>query len=125
MINTIFWDFDGVLMNSNDIRDIGFEKVFSEYPAEDVNKLMAFHRNNGGLSRYVKFNYFFEEVRKESVSDDKMLFLLDKFSSIMRELLTDPKLLIKESLEYVKNNHNRINMHIMSGSDQVELRYLC
>ena len=121
----IFWDFDGVLMNSNAVRDQGFIEVLKDYPKEQVEQLMVFHRNNGGLSRYVKFRYFFEEIRGESISDEKIIGWARKFSMIMRQLLVNPDLLIKETLKYVKKNYKDIPMHIVSGSDQEELRYLC
>lgn len=58
-IEIIFWDFDGVIMDSMKVRDEGFKIVLKDYPSDQVEKLMEFHRNNGGLSRYVKFRYFF------------------------------------------------------------------
>jgi phosphoglycolate phosphatase-like HAD superfamily hydrolase len=121
----ILWDFDGVLMNSNEVRDLGFEKVLVDYPKEQVAKLMQFHRNNGGLSRYVKFRFFFEEVLKQTVIESEIQELAASFSVIMKELLTNKELLIKDSLNFVKKHYSSIPMHIVSGSDQSELRYLC
>ena len=121
----ILWDFDGVLMNSNIVRDIGFEKVLADYPAEQVMALMKYHKANGGLSRYVKFRYFFEEVRKEEVSDEQVQALAKKFSIIMQEILFDESLLIKDSIQFVKENFSKFKMHIVSGSDGVELNSLC
>ena len=37
-IKAIFWDFDGVLLNSNDIRDKGFSDVLKDYPYEEVER---------------------------------------------------------------------------------------
>ncbi|CAN5669590.1 HAD family hydrolase [soil metagenome] len=124
-IKTIFWDFDGVLMNSNAIRDLGFQKVLAKYPDEQVELLMNYHRANGGLSRYVKFRYFFEQVLNEAVSDDQIQNLSASFSEIMRSLLVNPELLIQDSLNFVKSNYKEFPMHIVSGSDQTELRHLC
>ena len=31
-IETIFWDFDGVIMDSMKVRDEGFEIVLKDYP---------------------------------------------------------------------------------------------
>ena len=42
MFKTIFWDFDGVLMNSNAVRDRGFLEVLKQYPKVEVDKLMKF-----------------------------------------------------------------------------------
>jgi len=125
MIKVIFWDFDGVLMDSNAVRDLGFERVLSEFPKDQLDKLLAFHQANGGLSRYVKFRYFFEEIRKEPVTDDEILIWADRFSQIMKELLVNPELLIEETMSFVKENQGKYIMHITSGSDQNELRFLC
>jgi HAD superfamily hydrolase (TIGR01549 family) len=123
--SVILWDFDGVLMQSNAVRDQGFEEVLRDFPAEQVAALLAYHRANGGLSRYVKFRYFFEEVRKEPVSEERVLQLASSFSEIMRKLLTNRDLLIEGTLRFVQEHHRQIPMHIVSGSDGNELRYLC
>jgi phosphoglycolate phosphatase-like HAD superfamily hydrolase len=124
-MKVIFWDFDGVLMDSNAIRDIGFEKVLEDYPAEQVENLLSFHKANGGLSRYVKFRYFFEKIRKEPVKEEQIAVLATSFSLIMKDLLLNQDLLISETLGFVKRNQGMYKMHITSGSDQEELRYLC
>jgi phosphoglycolate phosphatase-like HAD superfamily hydrolase len=124
-IKTMFWDFDGVLMNSNEIRDKGFQETLKDYPATEVNQLMRFHRKNGGLSRYVKFRYFFEKIRKESISEEQVHTWANKFSEIMIKSLIDRDLLIEESIGFVKENHKNYQMHIVSGSDGQELRKIC
>jgi phosphoglycolate phosphatase-like HAD superfamily hydrolase len=121
----ILWDFDGVLIDSNQIREAGFTKVLSNYPDSQVAELITFHRKNGGLSRYVKFRYFFEQIRNETVNDDEIINLSDRFSLIMRDLLLDSTLLIEDSISFLRNNVNFFDMHIVSGSDQNELRDIC
>jgi HAD superfamily hydrolase (TIGR01549 family) len=124
-IKVILWDFDGVLLNSNEVRDKGFIETLSDYPTDQVNLLMDFHKENGGLSRYVKFRYFFETIRKEKKSDSEINIWAEKFSIIMRKFLVEDKLLIRETMNFVKNNHDKYEMHIVSGSDQEELRFIC
>jgi phosphoglycolate phosphatase-like HAD superfamily hydrolase len=121
----ILWDFDGVIMDSMPIRGKGFEEVLNEYPSEQVAQLMQFHEQNGGLSRYVKFRYFFEKIRKESITEDQVLALAESFSKIMFQLLLDEKLLIADSVNFIKENYSHYEMHIVSGSDGKELRAIC
>jgi phosphoglycolate phosphatase-like HAD superfamily hydrolase len=121
----IFWDFDGVIMASNEIRNLGFENVLCEFPNKQVEKLLDFHKKNGGLSRYVKFRYFFEQIRGEHITDDEVNKWAQKFSDIMLTLLINPKLLINEIIEFIKLHHKDFIMHIASGSDEKELRYIC
>lgn len=124
-IKTIFWDFDGVILNSNEVRDMGFEELFKEYTKEQVAALMDFHRTNGGWSRYVKIRYFYEEVLGKSITEEEVNLLAGEFSVIMKKKLVDPSLLIQETVDFIKNNAENYTMYITSGSDQTELRYLC
>ena len=121
----ILWDFDGVLMDSMPVRDKGFELVLKQYPEAQLKELMIYHRRNGGLSRYVKFRYFFEQIRKEAITDEKVLALAAEFSVLMRQELTNAQLLINDSMAFVKKSYTHWKMHIVSGSDGQELNYLC
>lgn len=123
--HAILWDFDGVIMNSNSVRDFGFEQVLQQYPIDQVMQLMHFHRKNGGLSRYVKFRYFFENIRNEKVTNQEIEEWAARFSRIMLSNLMDSRLLISETVEFIKRNFERVPMHIVSGSDQTELRLIC
>ncbi len=125
MIKVIFWDFDGVLIDSNSIRELGFETALSEFPKNQVNQLLEYHRANGGLSRYVKFRYFFEEIRGEKISDDDINKWSIKFSEKVVNFLLNPDLLVDDTIDFVRNNQGRYKMHIVSGSDQNELRFIC
>lgn len=121
----ILWDFDGVIMDSMPVRDKGFEIVLSDYPKDQVAMLMQFHRKNGGLSRYVKLRYFFEEIRNEIVTDEAISKLAGAFSQIMRNELVNASLLITESLTFINENYQKFAMHVVSGSDENELKFLC
>lgn len=124
-VKRILWDFDGVIMDSMPIRDRGFEKVLAGYDQDAVGSLMQYHRENGGLSRYVKFRYFFEEILNQPVSDRQLDQLAREFTRIMREELPDKKYLITETVSFIRRHKDHFEMHVVSGSDQEELRYLC
>lgn len=124
-IKSLFWDFDGVIMNSMAIRDQGFLEVLKNFPNEEVAKLMIYHQENGGLSRYHKFRYFFENIRKESVSDEDIQEYAVRFSQFVIQYLSNSELLIMDSLNFIEKYYHQIDMHIVSGSDQTELRGLC
>ena len=47
----IIFDFDGVLVESNEIRFNGFRKLFREYPKGQVEQLVNYSKANGGVSR--------------------------------------------------------------------------
>lgn len=120
----IFWDFDGVIMDSNRVREDGFRIVLRGYPDAEVDRLIAYHRINGGLSRYVKFRHFFEFIRGEEICEKGVSDWAERFSEVMKDSLVNPKMLISETMEVIRKYYNSLPMYVVSGSDQEELRYL-
>lgn len=125
MIKNILFDFDGVILDSMPTREYGFREVFKKFDDDLVERLLEFHNINGGLSRYVKIRYFYEELLKQKISDEEIKKIADKFSIIMKKELIDKKYLIKETLNFLEDKGSKYNLHIVSGSDEIELRYLC
>jgi HAD superfamily hydrolase (TIGR01549 family) len=125
MVTTIIFDFDGVILDSMPIRKLGFVEALRDFPQEKVAALLEYHEQNGGLSRYHKFEYFYREILQQPFEQSDILQLADAFSSIMKARLTDPSNLIQETLDFIKNNRNRYRFFIASGSDEKELRFLC
>lgn len=121
----ILWDFDGVILNSMDVRHFGFGEIFSAYPESNVKKLLEFHEKNGGLSRYVKIRYFFEEVLGKEISEDQVNVWASKYSEIMLANLQKPELIIEDSLNFIQETQHQYRHHIVSGSDNNELNFLC
>ena len=126
MINkTILWDFDGVILDSMPMREFGFRKVLENFPQAQVDALIAFHLANGGWSRFVKFRYFYEEILKQPITNEGVQVLANQFSEIMKKELTNKANLIGQTVDFIEANHKNYNFHIVSGSEQDELRYLC
>ena len=125
--STILWDFDGVILDSMDIRDLGFIKVLSElgHQKKDIDTLITFHRANGGLSRYFKFRYFYEKILGQDISEQCVIDLAAKFSEQVTDLLINKDLIMPKVLEFIQSNYKMYNFHIVSGSDQTELRNVC
>ena len=72
LIKTVFWDFDGVILDSMPIRDYGFAKIFEDFDKSLIDKLLEYHTLNGGLSRYVKIRYFYNTLLNQEVSNEKV-----------------------------------------------------
>lgn len=125
MVKNILFDFDGVIIDSMQVRDYGFKLIFKDYDSDIVEEFIKYHRYNGGLSRYVKIRYFFEKLLNESIDEKHINELAEQFSSIMKKELVRDKYLISETVEFLKNNCSKYNLHIVSGSDEIELRFLC
>lgn len=125
MIKNIIFDFDGVILDSVPTKTEGFKKLFQNFSTDEVNKLVLYHELNGGKSRYVKIKYFFNELLHKDISEQEILEYANKYSEITKEELTNPKYIIEDTLNFIKTNHKKYEMHIASGADEEDLKYIC
>lgn len=127
MIKVILFDFDGVIIDSMAVRDIGF-KIIAQNATnsqEIINEFISYHRYNAGLSRYVKIRYLYENMLQKKITEDEVNKIALEFSILMREKLVDKKYLINETVKFIESHYDKTVMHIVSGSDEQELNYLC
>ena len=50
----IFWDFDGVIKDSVDVKTSAYERLFMPYGWELANRVRNHHETHGGVSRFDK-----------------------------------------------------------------------
>ena len=120
----LIFDFDGVLVESNEIRFDGFRLLFKNYPQDQVERLVLYAKINGGLSRYEKIKYFFKKIRNEPIRDDNVQLLAKQYSELVKQKVIDAEP-VKGSLEFLSNHKNNYDFAVVSGSDQEELRDVC
>ena len=50
----VFWDFDGVIKDSVEVKTNAFRELFRSFGEEVMDKVTMHHVNNGGMSRFKK-----------------------------------------------------------------------
>lgn len=123
-IKHIVFDFDGVLAETNEIRIEGFRTLFASYPVEAQESIIFFARANGGLSRYAKIRYFFEQILSQPISDDQVTTLAAAYSAIVKENIVAAAA-VRGSIEFLTQCVNRLDFAVISGSDEQELCSVC
>ena len=116
---TLIFDCDGVILDSNRIKTDAFYNTALPYGEDVAEALVNFHEQNGGISRYVKFEYFLEKILGTKVEPKKINNLLSSFVSEIKEELILCQ--ISPGLEELRKNSDS-NWLIVSGGDQKELR---
>ena len=71
MFKAVIFDFDGVLVESVDVKTNAFKKLFEKEPEEVVEKIIEYHLKNGGISRFEKFRYYYRHFLKRPLSKKK------------------------------------------------------
>ncbi|MBN4080843.1 HAD hydrolase-like protein [Caldithrix abyssi] len=115
------FDCDGVILDSNRLKSIAFQKALSGEPPELVVKFVEYHKKNGGISRYEKFRYYFETMATADDSKKEIKNALNNFASIVSEGLMNCDY-IPGAINFIHNLFvNNKSLFIVSGSDEKEL----
>ena len=124
MIKTIILDFDGVILDSNHIKEQAFSDMYQNYGSKIVNQVIQFHKENLGVSRYNKFRYFNKNFLKIESNDNELELLSKKFSKIVFQRLIQVNF-IKGSYKFISNNYKKYDLHISSATPETELLQIC
>ena len=82
---------------------------------------MAFHLKNMGISRFLKFKYFYENVIREPYSEEIGFKLGEEFSDIvLDEIKRAP--FVRGAKTFPEDYYSKYNFFIASGTPEEESR---
>lgn len=117
----IIFDFDGVLVESGDIKTQAFADLYQSYGKTIVSKVVRYHCLNGGLSRYQKFRHFQQHLLEmPPLTQDEERELDRRFSKLVVEAVIASKP-VPGANELVHKEATRIPLFIVSGTPEIEL----
>ena len=122
MVKAIIFDLDGVIIESAEIKTKAFELLFADYP-DKLQAIIDYHKENAGISRYVKFRHFYEKILGQELSVEKEDELGYQFSQIVLEKVMKAPLVVGVE-DFLENNHQHYLLFIASGTPEEELHYI-
>lgn len=119
---TLVFDCDGVILDSNRIKTEAFSHVAMQFGHDAAEQLVRFHVQNGGVSRYRKFEYLLVNILYRT-SDVKVIEdLANQYGQrVCEQLLLCP---MTPGLHELRNATPHTNWMVVSGGDQAELHYI-
>ena len=119
-IKAVIFDFDGVIVESVDIKTEAFAEIYKRYGAEVVSKVVQHHLTNGGISRYEKFKYYHRKFLNKEISEKEINNLLVKFSQLVFQKVVGASY-IKGAYEFISQYYTIYDFYISSGTPAEEI----
>lgn len=108
------------------VKDRAFCKVFErDGTPKELEEFVKYHREFGGISRFVKIRYFYETMLNQEISDEEVMIKADEFGREVLKNLNGESALIQDSLDFIKKAHGQLPLHIASGALESELKQIC
>tara|TARA_B110000238_G_C16002083_1_gene384943 strand:- start:208 stop:858 length:651 start_codon:yes stop_codon:yes gene_type:complete len=117
--NTVFWDFDGVIKDSVEVKNIAFERLFSECDKKTLIAIRNHHKENSGLSRFEKIPIYLSWAGKNTSSKNIQKYC-QKFSTLVKDSVIDSAW-VPGVKKYLKNNYLKKNFIIITATPQDEI----
>ena len=122
MLRAIIFDFDGVICESLAAKTKAFRKLFENYP-DKLDEILKIHIDNGGMSRYKKFELIFKDILKKELTEQESRRLGQMFSEYCyAEVAACP--FVEGAYEFLKKYHDKLFFFIVSGTPQEEMSSL-
>ena len=113
----VFWDFDGVIKDSIEVKSAAFEKLFSSYGADIAYKVRLHHEQNGGLSRLEKIPLYLS-WSNEVVTSKKVQEFCNRFSLMVKQSVIDSPW-VHGFLEFIER-HYELKKHVLVTATPAE-----
>jgi len=117
---TWFFDCDGVLLDSNQLKTEIFYEIALPYGIGYAKELVQHHVQNGGVSRFKKLEYFLQNILRKKEFQGEHEQLLESFGNLTRQ-----KLLTCEETKGMGTLLSSLSLRqcfVVSGGLQIELR---
>ena len=124
-IENLIFDFDGVICATNELKTEIFGKIGLEYGVDASKWLMEINVSYGGISRFIKFEMFFDYLQKKGVKilQKKSSFIDEKsknFSSLLESKIEEIQV-DSELIDMLRSVSSKYKLLIISGGSSKEI----
>lgn len=118
-LRAVILDFDGVIVESNDLKTEAFARVFARFP-QHAAAMMAFHHAHVSDTRFLKFKHLAHNLLGLPEGDPLVGELAEQFSGVVQELLRACSL-VPGASAFLDTTVARVPLYLASVTPQQEL----
>jgi len=115
----IFWDFDGVIKDSLEVKSDAFEQLFLPFGEDIAMRVRKHHEANGGMSRFDKLPLYLN-LAEQKVTAEVTAVYAEKFAQLVKQKVINSEWIVGV-LEYLENNCNRQIFFLITATPQQEI----
>jgi phosphoglycolate phosphatase-like HAD superfamily hydrolase len=120
MPDVLVFDFDGVILESADIKTRAFRELFAAHP-DRVDEIVAYHEANAGISRFLKFRHIYGHMLGRPLGPEEERALGEQFAAlVIEEVVRCP--FVPGALELLQAYSGSRPLFVASGTPDDELR---
>ena len=119
--DAIVFDFDGTLVSSNEIKTLAFGELYKENGENIVQQVIAYQKKHEGVSRFVKFRYWHEDLLGQLYTKEIGKYLSKKYSQLVFDAVVQAPY-VEGAQEFLKKHYQQIPLFVASGTPEPELR---
>lgn len=123
LLQGIFFDFDGVIIDSTFTKTEAFYALFHDYDGAIVEKIVAYHRLHGGISRVDKIDYAHRNIIGQPLTDSELTQWAARYSKLVFEKVVGVDW-IAGAKEFLDNSPEGIPLFVISGTPEDELKQI-
>tara|TARA_B100000315_G_C14549967_1_gene575270 strand:+ start:426 stop:1100 length:675 start_codon:yes stop_codon:yes gene_type:complete len=120
MIKAIIFDFDGVIVESVNVKTKAFSRIYRSYGKKIVGKVVAHHLAHGGVSRIEKFRLYHKEFIGVDLTEQEEEQMAEKFSELVFQKVIDAPY-VKGAHEFLSEYHTLYDFFVSSGTPTEEI----
>jgi phosphoglycolate phosphatase-like HAD superfamily hydrolase len=115
----IFFDFDGVIKDSVEVKKLAFMELFQSFETNILNKIEKHHISNSGMSRYEKIPIYLKWAGKEN-TESEIENYAEKFSLLVKKRVISSNWV--DGVEsFIKSKTNSQLFFILTATPQDEI----
>ena len=119
-LKCLVFDCDGVILDSVPVKTRAFARLVEPYGREAQERMVDYHVEHGGVSRFLKFDWFFHEVLGRDISPQERQDWGKKFEELALDEVRKCPLMpgVRETLQ---RWHGVLPMYVCSGAPAMEV----
>ena len=123
-LRALFFDFDGVIVDSIETKTEAFRMLFSDYSDDVIKQVLDYHKQHGGISRVDKIALAHKQYIGSPLNGADLKVWSERYSELVVEKVIEVPW-IKGAIDFLDSVYDTaIHVFVISGTPEPELKHI-